>query len=286
MGEVTIKVKDDKGAEVEQKLDDAAVGKLVQEKADLSAKVTAAEGRSAKLKVVEEFAGKYGISPEDLIANAEGAFTLTSKLIESGVIDASGNVLERKGKGKEKEPEQRTTDDSDIDLDALLKGDTKGLTGDAKAAALVMKALGPTLSKVGKSLDELTTVQTGMLRNNWEMKIQGVYPNLTGDDVRKVFSEAAVKPKQGLLEIAKELSEAKSKTEGELRKKHAQEFGINVEEFDANKLKEKGSAGGAAGMFQGAKFTLSKRRAAMEGSKFVDPTAATKEYLRKQGIIR
>jgi hypothetical protein len=281
MGEVIVKSKDAEGKEVETKLDDAAVGKLVGEHSELKGKFEKVEENSAKLKVVQEFMGKYNLDPEGLVANADGAFALVSKLIEEGVIDASGKILVKKG-GELKEPDKHR-DSGDLDLDALLKGDTKGLTGDAKLAAIVAKAIEPTMKNLGRTIDEITTVQTGMLRNQWENRILKDYPNLTTDDVRKVFSEAAVKPKMGLLEIAKGISDTKS-TEGEaLRKKHAAEFGINLEEFDANKLGEKGSAGGAAVMFQGKGFTLSKRRV---GKDLLDPSKATKEYFRKAGIIR
>jgi hypothetical protein len=260
------------------------VGKLVAEKAELEAKFSATAGKAEKLKAVEEFAAKHGIGPDELVANADGAFTLISKLMEDGVIDPTGKVLVgKKEPVKPKEGDHK--EPGDIDLDALLKGDTKGLTGEARLMALVSKAIEPTLKNLGKTIDEITTVQTGMLRNSWEQKIQGAYPNLTGDDVRKVFSEAAVKPKMGLLEIAKGLSEAKTKEKEALRKELASELGVNLEEFDANKLAEKGSAGGAAGMFQGMKFTLSKRRAAGD-PKLKDPGAATKEYFRKSGILR
>lgn len=281
MGEVVIKVKDEKGAEVEQKLDDAAVGKIVGEKAELQTKLAAAHGETAKLKVVQDFAAKYSLAPEELVANADGAFTLVSKLIEEGVIDAQGKVLVQKSGVKPKEG--TPAEGGDIDLAALLKGDTKGLTGEAKTMAMMAKALEPMFGKIAKTLDEVTTVQTGMLRDRWEAKIQKDYPNLTTDDVKKVFSEAAQKPKLGILEVAKGVSEAKSKTSAELRAEHAKEFGVNLEEFDANKLKEPDSKGGAAAMAGGAKFTLSKRRM---GKDFVDPAAATKNYFKKLGILR
>jgi hypothetical protein len=282
MGEVIIKVKDEKGAEIEQKLDDAAVGKLVTEHSDFKGKLAAAEGKAAKMKVVEEFGAKYGLDPETLVANADGAFTLMGKLIEDGIIDASGKVLVKKG-GKEGDVPPKDPAPGDLDLDALLKGDTKGLTGEAKTAAMVLKALEPVLKGLGKSMEDVTTVQTGMIRGQWEEKLMKAYPNLSKDDVKKVFSEAVAQPKKGLMDIAKGVSESKSTAEGELRKKYAKEWGVNLEQVDANKLDEKGPEVGAGAMFQGKTFTLSKRRVNKDR---IDPVKATKEYLRKQGILR
>ena len=289
MGEVVIKTKDDKGADIEQKLDDAAVQKIFEEHGGLKGELVTAQGSAAKLKVVQDFMTKYNLDPEGFVENADGAFTLVNKLIEDGVIDTSGKLLVGKGKPKG----EGEKGDGDFSLEDLLKGkavkdkdDTKGLIGEEKLAALVAKAIGPTMTAMNKSLEEVTLVQTNMLRGQWEAKLQGAFPNLTTDDVRKVFSEAAVRPKDGLLEIAKELSDRKSTERGTLEKELAAKWGVNLEEFKtANDLKEKGSEGGAAVMFQGKKFTLSKRRAA--GSKdFVDPGAASREYLKKQGILR
>jgi len=292
MGEVVIKTKDDKGAEIEQKLDDAAVQEIFEEHGGLKGELATAQGGAAKLKVVQDFMTKYNLDPEGFVENADGAFTLVNKLIEDGVIDTSGKLLVGKGTGKGP-GDKGGPGPGDFSLDELLKGkagkdsgDTKGLIGEEKLAALVAKAIGPTMTAMNKSLEEVTLVQTNMLRGQWEAKIQGQFPNLTTDDVRKVFSEAAVRPKEGLLEIAKELSERKSTERGTLEKELAVKWGVNLEEFAAaNAMKEKGPEGGAAVMFQGKKFTLSKRRAA--GNKdFVDPGKASLEYLKKQGILR
>jgi hypothetical protein len=279
MGEVTVKVKDEKGTEVEKTFKDEDVQRILEGQGTLEGKLAAAEGGAAKLKPVQDFMQKIGLNPDELIQNADGAFTLISKLVEDGIIDPSGKVLVKKGAQMETRPMK----DGDLDLDAVGK-DSKDLSGEAKVAALVNKALESTLKPFAKTLDEITTVQTGMLRNQWEQRIQKEYPNLSTDDVRKVFGEAAGRPKAGILEIAKELSSAKSTSEATLRATHAKEFGVDLKAFDENKLNEKGPEGGAGVMFQGKKFTLSKRREALPG--FVDPRKATQEYLKKAGVIR
>jgi len=294
MGEVKVKLNEvvEEGEklvkkEVERTLKDEDVQKIVSGRDEMAERLTAITGESAKLKVVKDFMTKFNLDPETLVANADGAFSLVNQLIEDGVIDTSGKVLVRKGEPEKKVPKGDEGKDDDSTLGDILKGlsDTKGLKGEDKIAAIVAKAIAadPTLRTAMKGIEEVTMVQTNMLRSQWENKFIGAYPNLTTDDVRRVFSEAAQRPKEGLMEIAKGVSEAKSKVEGELRKKIAAEFGVNLEEFDANKLKEKGSAGGAAVMFQGKGFTLSKRR---ENKDRIDPEKATREYLRKQGILR
>lgn len=256
---------------------------------ELGTKAQTAEQRAESFKAVEEFCAKYNLDPAGLVENADGAFILTNRLIEEGIIDPSGKVLVSKTapKGKGKETNDPPPDD-DEDLDALLeeKG-SKSTPGKAqKLEAIIQKALKGSIEPLSKTLEELTTVQTGMLRDRWEQRIKEKFPNLESDDVSRVFRVAAEDKKHSLLEIAEAASKQKSTAMDSLRKKHAEEFGINLEEFDRNKLQEKGSEGGAAILAQGRKFSLSKRRMQDSGGKLVDPKDASLEYLKKIGAIR
>ena len=257
---------------------------------DLGTKAQTAEQKAASFKAVEDFCAKYNLDPEGLVQNADGAFSLTNRLIEEGIIDPSGKVLVSKTapKAKGKGTEDLVPDEDDDELAALLDDKTpKGTPGKAqKLEAMIQKALKSTVEPLSKTLEELTTVQTGMLRDRWEQRIKEKFPNLESDDVSKVFRVAAEDRKHSLLEIAEAASKQKSTVMETLRKKHAEEFGINLEEFDRNKLQEKGSEGGAAVLAQGRKFSLSKRRMQDSGGKLVDPKDASLEYLKKIGAIR
>jgi hypothetical protein len=235
---------------------------------------------------VDEFTAKFGTDVEGLLENADGAFTLVSKLIDEGIIDSTGKVIVKKEPVKGKVPgDTPPPPEGDDLLSALLKGDSKGLKGAEKLEAIVAKAIEPHLVKLGKQVEEVVGVQTGILRQQWQEKIQGKYPDLDDDDVARVFRMASENSKLTLWDCAEKVNSKKSEVLGGLRKKHAQEFGINLEEFDQNKLKEAqgGEGGGAAVMFQGKKFSLSKRRADKDT---VDPRDATIAYLKKQGVIR
>lgn len=250
-------------------------------------KAAAAEELQGKLQTygkVDEFCTKYGLDVEGLLENADGAFTLVSKLMDEKIIDQSGKVIQ-KDEPRPKDQDEPPDDESEKLLKGLLSGDSKGLKGEEKLLAIASKALGPQLEKLSKQLEEVVGVQTGMLRQGWHDKIQAKYPNLDDDDVARVFRVASENPKLSLWDCAEKVNEAKSKVMGELRKKHAAEFGINLEEFDENRLREAqgGSSSGAATIFQGKKFSFRKR----PGDKdVVTPLEASKEYLKKQGIIR
>jgi hypothetical protein len=257
------------------------ITKLETSVKELGTKAQTLEQKATSLKVVEDFAAKYSLDPAGLVENADGAFTLVNRLIEEGVIDASGKVLSKAPKDKGKPNDKPPLDDDD-DLDALLKGDDKPSRGKAeKLEAIIHRALSP----LSKGLEELTTVQTGMLRDRWEQKIKERYPNLESDDVSGIFAAASRDKKHGLLEIAEAVSRSKTLKETELRAAHAREFGINLEDFDRNKIDEKSSKGGAAAFAQGKQFSLSKRRI-QDNKNLVNPADATREYLKKIGAIR
>lgn len=256
---------------------------------ELGTKAQTLEQKAASFKTVEDFCARYNLDPEGLVQNADGAFTLTNNLIEAGIIDPSGKVLVSKEapKGKGKVTDDLIPTDNDEDLEALL-GDKDSKVPPAKAQkleAIVQKALKSTLAPLSKTVEELTTVQTGMLRDRWEQRIKEKFPNLESDDVSRVFRVASEDRKHSLLEVAEAASKAKSTKTAELRAAHAKEFGINLEEFDRNKLQDKGSEGGAAVLAQGRRFSLSNRRVA-DDKKLVNPLDASREYLRKIGAIK
>ena len=251
-------------------------------------KAAAAEELQGKLEgysKVDEFCTKYGLDIDGLVENADGAFTLVSKLVDEKIIDQSGKVIQKREEPKAKDQSSGSRDEGEDFLKALLSGDSKGLKGEEKLMAIASKALGPQLDKLSKQLEEVVGVQTGMLRQGWQEKIQGKYPNLDEDDVARVFRLASENPKVSLWDCAEKVNSRKSEVLGTLRKKHAAEFGVNLDEFDQNKLKEAqgGEGSGSAVMFQGKKFSFRKK----PGDKdVVTPLEASREYLKKQGIIR
>ena len=262
------------------------VAKLEGSVAELGQKAASAEQKAAAFKTVEEFCAKYNLDPQGLVQNADGAFSLVNRLIEEGVIDPTGKVLVSKTAPKDSGRAPDTPPDTEDELDALLKGDIKKNPEKVqKLESMIQRVIKSTMEPVSKTLEELTTVQTGMLRDRWEQRIKERFPNLESDDVSRVFRAAAEDKKRSLMEVAEIASKQKSQRMDDLRKKHAEEFGINLEEFDRNKLQDKGSEGGAAVLAQGRKFSLSKRRIG-DDNKLVNPLDASREYLRKIGAIK
>ena len=240
------------------------------------------QGVSATQKT-QEVAGilaaaeKYGVDIETYLGQAEGAFGVMSQLIADKVIDEKGSIIK-------KEPVKSTGDDlkGDDDLAKLLNlstGDPSKLTGEEKIGAIVAKALEPQLEgikKLGERVAAVDKTQGDMIRLSLEEKVMSKFPNLKPNDVSQVFGKAMDDRTKSLWDHAEAVSKERAVTIGALREEHAKEFGVNIEEFDENKLREQEAGGGAGVFFKGKKFSFDKK-----GEDVVDPSKAANEYIEK-----
>ena len=241
------------------------------------------QGASATQKM-QEVAGikaaaeKYGVDVETYLGQAEGAFGVMSQLIADKVIDEKGNTI----KVESKKPADEENLEGDVDLDKLFNlsgGDTKGLKGVDKVAAIVAKALEPQLEgmkKLGERVAAVDKTQGDMIRLNLEEKVMSKFPNLKPSDVSQVFGSAMQDRSKSLWEHAEVASKVKASDVNSLRETHAKEFGIDLEKFDENKLKEQDAGGGAGVMFKGKKFSFNAKHGDKDA---VTPAKAAAEYI-------
>ena len=224
------------------------------------------------LAPVREALTRYELKPEELVEQASGAFAMLNQLVEEGLIDETGKVKKSQAgdppkvppvvPGVTPEPKPADPKASDPGTQALLSKIT-----------LLETALG----NVTKSLTEIDRTQSSLLRTNIEKDLKAQYPALDSEDVSKVLVIASKDRKKDIFAHAKEMSEKKTQSLAALREAHAKEFGIDLKEFDANKLNEPGADKGAAGMFKGKSFSFKGK-----GKDSVSPRQAAMEFLRKQ----
>jgi hypothetical protein len=161
----------------------------------------------------------------------------------------------------------------------LPAGDSKGLTGVDKVAAIVAKALAPQLEnieKLGARVAAVDKTQGDMIRLNLEEKVVSKFPNLKPSDVSQVFGSAMQDRNKSLWEHAEIASKAKASTVSSLREEHAKEFGVDLSKFDENKLKEQKAGGGAGVLFEGKKFSFNAKHGDKDS---VNPAKAAAEYI-------
>jgi len=195
------------------------------------------------LKTVE----RYETDPDTYLQNSEAAFAVMTLLQEKGIIDDKGEPIEKK-----------ETPPSDDDKGRIFgTPDDKG-TAD-KTAQIVMKALGPDLEKLGERMDGLEQGQSGLMRRSLKLDVQAKYPDFGDEDIARLVRISQEDQRKGLWEHAEDLDKGKKAGQAETRKGYAKEFGVNLDEFDANKLTEQGAEGGGAGLIEGKKVMFASR---------------------------
>lgn len=224
---------------------------------------------AARLK---EVSGKYGVDPTNYLAQAEGALGVISDLIEKGVIDERGEIVQHSnssrkgGEGTGKAP----------DLDDLFgsTGDDKG-KGASDVNEIVTKALGP----IAQKLDQLSEIQAGMIRENYGKRIKESFSNLDDEDVSRVFASYQRNRSVPLMEHAKKMSEKKAGFLENYEKQLAEKWGVDLDKVkgakDENDVKD-AQKGGPGVLFQGKKFSMRQK-----GDDFVNPREAARAYLDK-----
>lgn len=240
-------------------IDGQQVTKSAEDVQNLIAQQASATQKSQSVAAVLQTAEKYGLSPEDLVQQADGAFAVMSDLIDKGIIDNKGAIIAKKA-------DPGTPAPADLQPAGLPKDET----GMVKRLDLIEKSL----AMLPGRLDTIERDQTHMIRMDLQRSIQAKHSNLSDDDVSKLFSTAMNDKSKTIWQHAEGLSETKSAGVADLRKQHASEFGVNLDEFDANKLNEKDAEGGAGAVFKGKKFSFKK------GDESVSPRQATMEFFK------
>lgn len=255
---------DDKGtgndtpANITIEIDGEKVTKSAEDVTNLIAQQASATQKTQQVASVLQAAEKYGLSPEDLVQQADGAFAVMSDLIDKGLIDNTGKIIEKKV-----EPGTPPVIDP---LKPVLPADDTGLVKR-------METIEKSLALLPDRLGAIERDQTHMIRMDLTDKIKTQHTNLTDDDVTKLFSIAMNDKTKTIWQHAEGLSNVKKSSVADLRKAHAEEFGVDIDKFDANKLNEKDADGGAGVLFKGKKFSFKK------GEKdSISPKQATKEY--------
>ena len=235
---------------------------------NLVSQVSGMTEKSQQFAQVKDFCDKYNLDTEGLLVNAEGAFGLVNDLMKSGVIDAEGNVLIKKeGELKPDDPMFQKGGDKP----PLVPGKDAGtVTADA------LKGISDKIDAQNTRMDDIIEVQTGMIREKFEDKLKAEFPTLDDEDVSRVFSVAMRDKTKTLWQHAETVANTRAGKTAELRKTHAEEFGVNLEEFDENKLNEANGEKGGIPSLKGKKFSFMKK-----GEGIVSPLEATQAYFRQ-----
>lgn len=223
-----------------------------------------------ELSVVKDTISKYGIDPQTFVTNAEGAFSLMSKLIDEGVIDNQGNLVGKKEGIKESAGQG--------DPEALLslpQGD-QNKQGAESVALAAINALSQKLDAISKTVESVDKTQSSIIRVNLEEKIRSKYPVLSPDDTSRVIATALRDRSKDVFTHAQIFAQAKSTEEAKLREKHAKEFGVDLKTFDENRIMDPGNDGGVSALLKGRKISFRK----IKGEETITPSQAIKDFVK------
>ena len=219
--------------------------------------------KAQKIAAITDAAAKYGLEPEDYVENSEGAFGALNKLMDAGIIDEKGNLIE---KGEKVVP----------DPTKVVPDPTKAIPVD-QVQEIVAKATKGLKDQIGK----LEKDQTGLMKMNLHRTVKDKHDSLSDSDVSSLFDIAVKDQKKDIWQHAEDMVEAKKVDATAMRKTYAKEFKIDLEKWDENKLHEQDADGGAA-MVLGGK-TVSFKRPGKDG-KTVTPRQATLAFFKQQDL--
>lgn len=266
---------DGSGAEIAIELEGKKYG--VEEVKQLVNQIGAATQSNQIAAKLKDISGKYGVDPTNYLTQAEGALSVISDLIDRGIIDEKGEIVQNSNKSS---TGKQSTGDKNMDdlfgLETKEKGEGTGISA-SNIEDIVAKATQPLVQHIS----QLQDIQAGMIREDYGKKIQEKFPNLDGEDISRVFAAYQRNKSTGLMEHAKALAERKTSFLEEHEKKLAEKWGVDLEKIkqkeqgDINSVKDAGE-GGAGVLFKGKKFSMREK-----GEGIVSPKEAAREYFGK-----
>lgn len=247
----------------------------------MATKVAELEEAKKKLEPFVQTLGRYGIDTEEYLRNSEASFVVMNQLIEKGVIDEQGNLVEKKGAEKA--------------ASALQVSNVKTSGELPREIQVVLSAFG----KITERLDSLEESQSVIYRRNLEADVQSKFSNLESEDVTKLLAKAKADRGKSLWDHAKVMSEEKATRKTQEKTTLAKEVlgvlikagivpegKLDLEKLDLSSLAKK-DAKNDPPSYEGKRFLFSNRKKILKGrgvdvTNFANPADAMKELVGKR----
>jgi len=213
-----------------------------------------------KTKPVLDTMQKWGLDAQSYAQNADAAFTVINDLIEKGVIDGHGRLVEKE------------TQSTAPDMSNMFNEGQKVVSSpnDSIVAEVVNKALAPIMQKL-KGLEN----DSSYLYHQRMMDKLSAQHGLTENEATKLMSHAARDRTKSLDEHARAFIASKNQTDLEMEKRFANKYGLDLEELEqVRRIKNKDTS--PRDIVGGKKFSFRKR-----GDDFVTPGEAAKTYFKQ-----
>lgn len=237
---------------------------LVAQQAELTQKAQVASKFSTVLS-------RYNVEPDVYLQNSEASLALMNELIQKGIIDETGRIVEKQAQTPTPQFQQLPVQSQQI----------------SKADATAMKALEDFNSKfkgVETEIQRLREDNLNLMRLRIGDQLKGNFPELDEQDISRVIATAYNSDRQRpVMEVAKEFVDSKKSWLESQKQSWAKEFGLDYEDLKKRKsFIEQGPEGGLGGMVAGKKVTFNKGK----DPNAVTPRQATKAFFEMQEKYR
>jgi len=241
----------------------------------------AMEGLSGYQKVLTQ----YGVNSDEYIQNSEAAFQIMNTLIERGLIDQQGNLVEKKKAGDD-DPKDRQTPGFRF--------------ADDPRKDRQLETIGKALQTITSKIEQLEEGQSSIYRRNIKRDVMVQHPNLdSDDDISRLLATAQRDKSKSFWDHAAEMSReketitkqtergyVKSTIEALIKAGIIEEGKVDMAKLDTtdlNSLKEQSPLGGAP-TYEGKKFLFKSRFRKLgikDQDKYTSPADATKETFNR-----
>lgn len=229
---------------------------------------------SQKVAVLRNAAEKYNVSVEDYVKNAEGAFGVTTRLMETGVIDEKGQLIKDQPDGKDKN-------------NPTFKGDGQG-DGENQVIAdsridTVLSALSDINKRLDNELPALRQDADNVMKLGLRRDIMSAHSELDEKDAVAVLERFERNPRKDVWEHAKDYVEDKQVYERDQEERYAKRFGVDIEQYrKRNEQNVQGEGDGAAASLGERKLAFKHRAGFVGKDKAITPREAMEAHISKK----
>ncbi len=237
---------------------------------NLQAQQASATQKTQEVAAIKKHIDGLGLTVEEYVAESERVYGGVAELVRDGIIDEkliAVPVVEDPNKGKG--PAQP------FDWGNMGGGGGNDVKPDAGSKA--MESINTQLKGQNETIKQLQENNAMLLRVSIAGQIVRDNEDLSQADAEYIIDASTSDSSKSMSDHIAAYKDRRSKVNSDQEVKFAKKFGINIEEFNANQLKEQNAKGGAGGTFQGKKFMFGRRK--KKGDDSVTPKNAMISFI-------
>lgn len=194
------------------------------------------------VKTITDFAARHGVSVDQVIAESESAFAVMGTLLEKGILDSQGNIVEPVAKTV-------TTMQTQVKPNDQNQDHNKQNTDETKIAQLVDAKLAPLLAQIkqlAQNSDHLTSFAL-------KTELRRVYPTITDAQMGQAVARSGQDRTKTILQHAKDIVGEDEGADLAREKAILAKHGIDI-----NDLPQQGGDSGAGALVKGQKISFKR----------------------------